>query len=64
MSWKRDEILFAYQSGEIRRIGDNSFAVPSRFFVLGITPKMVAEVIRLSVEAQNGSELIKQREVR
>jgi hypothetical protein len=41
---KRDAIIAAYRSGEIKRVG-TGFSVPSKFFVLGITPRMVTQVI-------------------
>jgi len=43
---KRRAIIEARQAGELKRLSNNSFTVPSRFFVLGITPGMVAEVLK------------------
>ena len=42
---KRSEILSAYRAGEVKRVSSTYFVVPSRFFGLGITPRMVAEVL-------------------
>lgn len=46
--WKIGEVLKAYEKGEIKQLSEDpaGFSVPVRFFVLGITPRIVAEVIR------------------
>jgi len=43
---KKEEIIQAYHNGEVKEINDLAYSVPSRFFVLGITPIMVNRVIR------------------
>jgi Na+-transporting NADH:ubiquinone oxidoreductase subunit NqrD len=43
---KKEEIIQAYHNGEIKEIDGLLYWVPSRFFVLGITPSMVKRVIR------------------
>ena len=47
--WKVDEVLKAYENGEIKQLAGTpaSLSVPSRFFMLGITPRIVAEVMRV-----------------
>ncbi len=41
---KRELILKALKDGTIKRLGNNTYSVPSNFFVQGITPWMVSEV--------------------
>lgn len=45
---KKNEILDALKSGELKRVGRSTraWSVPSRFFVLGITPTMIEEVVK------------------
>jgi hypothetical protein len=43
---KKEEIIQAYHNGEIKELNNLAYSVPSRFFVLGITPSMVNRVIR------------------
>ena len=42
---KIQEIEKAYRAGEVKVLGNGNFSVPSRFFVMGITPRMVAQVV-------------------
>jgi len=41
---KHDEIVAAWRAGEIKQVGIG-FSVLSRFFVLGIMPRMVTQVV-------------------
>ena len=38
-----------YREGKIKRIGNSSFSVPSDFFILGITPRLVNLVLNFDI---------------
>ena len=42
---KRRQILEWFREGKLRRLNDKSYSVPSEAFVLGITPRMVHQVL-------------------
>lgn len=35
-----------YREGRIKKLGSSCFSVPSEAFVLGITPRLVSEVLK------------------
>jgi len=35
-----------YQEGKIKKLSRNSFSVPSEAFVMGITPTLVAKILK------------------
>jgi hypothetical protein len=41
---KHDAIKKALDDGSIKRLGKSSYSVPSSFFVMGVTPGMVAQI--------------------
>jgi hypothetical protein len=45
---QKAEIILALATGEIEQLGSNpdTFVVPARFFVLGVTPRAVAAVVK------------------
>ena len=43
---KEDFIKKSYDNGKIKLLGDGCFSVPSSFFVKGITPTMVNNVLK------------------
>ena len=43
---KIKEIKKAYKEHRIKELGNNCYSVPSSFFVLGITPRLVNGVLK------------------
>jgi len=43
---KKELIKKFYKEGRIKKLGNNCYSVPSEFFVKGITPKLVNEVLK------------------
>ena len=43
---KRDISKKAYKDGKIKKLGNDCYSVPSEFFVLGITPRLVSKVLQ------------------
>lgn len=46
MKEKIKKIKKLYKEGKIKRLGNDCFSVPSECFVLGITPRMIKEVLK------------------
>ena len=42
---KKREIKRLYREGKIKKLKNNCYSVPSEFFIKGITPKLVNEVL-------------------
>lgn len=47
---KRKKIKEWIKEGKIKRIGEKSFSVPSEAFILGVTPRLISEVLILNEE--------------
>ena len=43
---KKEIIIKAYNEGKIKKLGNSCYSVPSDFFILGITPRLVGEVLK------------------
>ncbi len=43
---KKEIVIKAYKKGEIKILGNGSYSVSSEFFALGITPKIVNDVLK------------------
>ena len=43
---KKLKILKDHQNGKIRVLGNGSYSTPNEYFVLGITPRLINEVMK------------------
>jgi len=43
---KKEKIKQLYKEGKIKKLKNNCYSVPSELFVLGITPRLVNEVLK------------------
>ncbi len=55
---KQEKIKQLYKEGKIKPLGNNCYSVSSKCFVLGITPKMIKDVLKGNrQESQDAEEL-------